>query len=115
MGRIPPEETSAVPFVVCGVARLPRSVGGGESRVLMVELVLDTRDGPILDIATTMSLPGYTTLLRRLFLGRSLDGVQEAAQQLCLHYRGPLLRPTIAALANAVANSRNHAEGSGGS
>ena len=109
MARRSADEPAQPPFIVVGTARLPQSMGGEHTSPLMVELVLDPRDGCILDVATTIALPGYTALLRRLLIGRRLDDVESLGQDLCARYRGPLLRPTIAALANAVANSKNGA------
>ncbi len=95
-------------LIAVGAARLPRAVGGACGS-LMVELVLDPADSSILDVATTISLPGYTALLKRLLIGRRLDDVGAVARDLCARCRGPLLRPTIAALANAAANSNSGA------
>jgi hypothetical protein len=68
----------------------------------MLELTLDRPDGCITEVATSSSLPGYTRLLRRLLIGQQLDAVEGIAQGLCAHYRGPLLKPTIAALRSAA-------------
>jgi hypothetical protein len=73
----------------------------------MIELSVDSEDGRIVDVATTLLLPGYTALLRSLLVGRRLDEVECAARKLSAHLRGPLLRPSIAALAKAVANGAN--------
>lgn len=101
------DEPPQLPFIVAGSARLPRSIAGEQASPLMVELVLDPRDRCILDVATTISLPGYAALLQRLLIGRRVDEAEAVARNLCTRYRGPLLRPTIAALANAVSNSKN--------
>ncbi len=95
----------APPFIVLGTARLPKVVVGDLSSALMIELALDSQDGCIVDVATTVPLPGYTAVLRSLLIGRRLDEVEGAVQKLAAHVRGPLLRPTIAALANAVSNT----------
>lgn len=104
------DASPGLPFIVLGAARLPRSIAGEHSSVLMVEFVLDARDGRIVDVATTMALSGHAALLRRLLIGRSLDDVEEIARSLCTRLRGPLLRPTVAALVNAVANGKNRSE-----
>src|SRR3990172_11012595 len=98
--------SAQLPFVAVGSARLPRSFAGNQASPLMVELVFDPA-GSILDVATSIPLPGYTALLKRLLIGHGLAEIERLVQDLCLRYRGPLLRPTIAALANAVANSRD--------
>ena len=97
-----PASRPAEPFVAVGSARLPKTVSGDGSRVLMIELTLDAKTGRIVDVATTIPLPGYTACLHSLLIGRRLDEVDGLAWQLCEHVRGPLLKPTIAALANAV-------------
>lgn len=107
MGQRPLEHTTSLPFVAVGAARLPRSISGEQPSYLMLELVLNSADGSITDVATSVALPGHTALLKRLLLGRALDDVEAIARNLCAYYRGPLLRPTVAALANAVANTRN--------
>lgn len=107
VGHPPLEHTTGPPFVAVGAARLPRSLAGEQPGCLMLELVLNSADGSITDVATSVALPGHTALLKRLLLGRPLDEVEAIARDLCAYYRGPLLRPTIAALVNAVANTRN--------
>lgn len=89
-------------LIVLGSARLPKGLGGTEPSALMIELSVDAEEGRIADVATTLLLPGYTALLRSLLVGRRLDEVEGAAQQLSGRLRGALLRPTIAALANAA-------------
>ncbi len=91
-------------LIVLGSARLPKGMGGDEPSALMVELTVDSEGERIVDVATTLLLPGYTALLRSLLVGRRLSEVECAAQQLSARLCGPLLRPTIAALANAVSN-----------
>ena len=95
------------PSIVIGTSRLPKNLRGDEGVVLIVELALDAQSGRILDVATTVPLPGYGALLRSVLVQRTLEDVEGAAEQLALRLHGPLLRPTIAALASAVANSRN--------
>ncbi|OGO49394.1 MAG: hypothetical protein A2148_06825 [Chloroflexi bacterium RBG_16_68_14] len=97
-------------MVVLGSARLPKGIGGNEASALMIELSIDSEDGRIEEVATTLLLPGYTALLRSLLIGRRLDEVEGAAQQLGARLRGALLRPTVAALANAVSHG-THREG----
>jgi len=91
-------------LIVLGCARLPKSIGGEQPSTLIIELALDTQDGRIAHVATTMPLPGYNATLRSLLLGRRLDEVEGATQKLSAHLRGPLLKPTLAALANCVSN-----------
>jgi hypothetical protein len=92
-------------FVIAhGAARLPKTLVGESTVALIVELFLDAGGVRILDVAATISVPGYTTLLRRLLVGRSLDEIDAASKAFAERYRGPLLRPTIAALTNAVLN-----------
>jgi len=89
-------------FVSVGTARLPRMVSGDPPCVLMIEFSLDAEAGRIVDVATTIPLPGYAALLRSLLIGRRLDEVDGVAGQLRGQLRGTLLRPTIAALASAA-------------
>lgn len=96
-----------------GNARLPKGIDGGQPSSLMIELALDSDDSRIVDVATSVALPGYAALLRSLLIGRRLDEVECAAQTLSVHLRGPLLKPTIAALANAVSNCNRPVPGSG--
>ena len=96
-----------LPVIVVGSGRLPKAVAGDDAGSLMVELQLDPRGGRILDVATTVSLPGYTRLLQSLLIGRRPDEIEHVAQQLGTVLRGPLLKPTVAALMNAVANSES--------
>lgn len=103
------DELGELPLIVLGTARLPRAVVGEHAEPLLVELVLDRRQRCIRDVATNVSLPGYTDLLRRLLIGHRVDEVERLSYSLCERYRGPLLRPTVAALANAVANSKDAA------
>lgn len=77
----------------------------------MVELTVARSDGRIIDVATTIPLPGYGELLRRLLTGHKLSQFNEAGQRLCEYLRGPLLRPTIAALRNAGATPDGRGEG----
>lgn len=95
------------PIILLGSARLPRSLGGDRGETLMIEFTLDGRDLHVVDVAATVALPGYIGLLQRFLIGRRLEEVEGAARQLCAHLRGPLLRPTFAALTNAVSNSTN--------
>lgn len=95
---------SAPALIVLGSARLPRTVGGEQPSTLMIELAVDSQNGRIADVAATVPLPGYIGTLRSLLVGRRLDEVEDTAQKLSAHLRGPLLKPTIAALANCVAN-----------
>ena len=104
------QASSIAPSVIVhGSARLPKSIGGEQSGTLIVELTLDAEGGHIADVAATVSLPGYVALLRSLLVGCRRDEVEAALEQLASHLRGPLLRPTIAALANAVSNHQNSA------
>jgi hypothetical protein len=72
----------------------------------MIELLIDAATSAILDVASTISLPGYRVLLLQL-VGTRIDDVEAAGQALFASYRGPLARPTLAALANAVANAHD--------
>ena len=90
-------------MVVVGSARLPQSLA---SPALFIELELDPCDGHIRHIATSIGLPGYNALLRQLLVGHGLEEVQAAIERFRALYRGPLLKPTIAALANAVSNGK---------
>ena len=92
-------------FVTVGIARLPKSIAGEQSGPLIVELTLDPEGNRIVDVATSFSLPGYIALLQHLLIGSRVDELDATVQRVCDHYRGPLLRPTVAALRNAVANN----------
>ena len=97
-------------YGVVGTARLPRTVAGEQAAPLMIELLIDSRSGAIIDVAVTIQLPGYQALLQRL-VGSRLDDVEAAGRALFASYRGPLARPTLAALANAVANAHDAGNG----
>jgi hypothetical protein len=103
-------DASGVPYVVHGAARLPKSVVGESPGSLLLELVLDPEDLRVIDIAAMPALPGYLTLLRQVFLGRPFDGLEEAGTLFMERYQGPLVRPTLAALSNALLNRRNQQE-----
>jgi len=106
MARPPPEQEGNPALVVVGTARLPQSLASHQSLALFIELELEPCDGHIQGIATSIGLPGYNALLRQLFIGQRLDELQGAMDQFRDRYRGPLLKPTIAALANAVNNGK---------
>src|SRR5574341_2496707 len=95
---------SKLPYVLHGAARLPKSIVGESPACLLVELALDARDLRVLDVATMPALPGYGARLRQLLVGCSLDRLEEASRSFGERYQGPLLRPTLAALANAALN-----------
>ncbi len=97
-------------YGVVGTARLPRAVAGEQAAPLMIELLIDSHSGTIIDVAVTIQLPGYQALLQRL-VGSKLVDVEAAGRALFARYRGPLVRPTLAALANAVANAQDVANG----
>lgn len=101
---------TASSLIVLGSARLPKSIGGEQLSTLIIELVLDSQDGRVADVATTLPLPGYIATLRSHLVGRRLDEVEDTAAKLSAHIRGPLLKPTIAALANCVANCKGAAQ-----
>lgn len=92
-------------LVTVGIARLPKSITGEQSGPLIVELTLDPEGRRIVDVATSISMPGYIALLRNVLIGCYLDDLESVVQRVCERYRGPLLRPTVAALRNAVANN----------
>lgn len=97
-------------FVVVGIARLPRALAGEQAGPLLIELVVNPKDGIVSAVASSIVLPGYRTLLQRLLIGRRLEEAGSIAAELCACCRGPLLKPTIAALANAVSNARSKDE-----
>ncbi len=94
-----------LPYVTVGTARLPNAASDEQARILTIELTVSLPDGHIVDVASTISLPGYTALLRSLLNGLQINQVEEAAQDLEGHLCGPLLKPTIAALQKAVASA----------
>ncbi len=97
---------TAPALIVLGSARLPKTVGGEQPSTLMIELAVNSQDGRIADVAATVPLPGYIGTLRSLLVGRRLGEVEDTAQKLSAHLRGPLLKPTIAALVNCVSNCK---------
>jgi len=105
MDAITPCDQQGLAFVTIGIARLPKSIAGEQSGPLIVELTLDPEGKRVVDVATSISLPGYIALLRNLLIGSQVDDLDSVVQRVCDHYRGPLLRPTVAALRNAVANN----------
>lgn len=100
-----------LPFVALGSARLPASALGEQPGALMIELALDDLGGKIVEVATNIPLPGYNGMLRRLLAGRGLDEIDAAAGQISEHCCGLLVKPTIAALANAAAHMRRQVAG----
>jgi hypothetical protein len=100
-----PSKNGHLAFVTVGTARLPKSIAGEQSGPLIVELALDSEGKRIVDVATSISLPGYIALLRNLLIGSDANELGPVLERVSEHFRGPLLRPTIAALRNAVANS----------
>ncbi len=107
-----PSTNGHLAFVTVGTARLPKSIAAEQSGPLIVELTLDSDGKRIVDVATSVSLPGYIALLRELLIGSEVDDLGAVIERVSGHYRGPLLRPTIAALRNAVANNTKHIEAS---
>lgn len=102
-----PEFAAGAPLIVVGSARLPKSVSGEQPDTLIIELSLDLRCGRVVDVGSTLPLPAYADMLHSLLVGRRLDELEEAAQELSAHLRGPLLRPTIAALASCFLHSKD--------
>ena len=98
------DRESAWSLVLVGSARLPKSLGYHDDHVLLVELCVDASTRRVADVGTTIQLAGYIALLRTVLIGRELDEISSAASELSEKLRGPLLRPTIAALASAVSH-----------
>ncbi|MBI4571025.1 MAG: hypothetical protein HY723_03675 [Chloroflexi bacterium] len=109
MVRWPVNLGSELPIVAVGIARLPRTVVGDGGQPLMIELTVEPPAGLISAVAATVSLPGYTALLQGLLVGTHIDQAEAAVHRIALRLRGPLLRPTLAAVANALANMRSEA------
>ncbi len=99
------EARAELPYVTVGTARLTNAASEEQTRILTIELTVSQPDGHIVDVASTIPLPGYTALLRGLLNGLQMNQVEEAAQDLEGHLCGPLLKPTIAALQKAAAAS----------
>ena len=97
------ESCPELPYVAVGTARLPNAASDEQTRILTIELTVSLPDGHIVDVASTIPLPGYIALLQSLFKGLQVNQVEEATQHLGEHLGGPLLRPTIAALQKAAA------------
>jgi hypothetical protein len=95
---------------VVGTARLPRTLAGDQTAPLIIELAFDPSTGQVTDVATTLALPYYQTLLRTL-VGHRLDDLETATRRAFANYRGPLLRPTLAAIASALANTGDSSNG----
>jgi len=96
-------------LVVVGSARLPQSLAHQQPTALLLELGLDAQGECIVDVTTSISLPGCNALLRQLLVGKRLEELGGAIEQLRARLRGPLLKPTIAALVNAIANGKPEA------
>ena len=98
----------AVPVVVHGIARLPKVCGGNEQpQPLIVELVLDPDGQRITNVSTNFPFDGYLSLLRRLLIGRYVEDIQQqVVPYLPDHCRSPLLKPTLAALQQALQQAR---------
>ena len=91
-------------MIAIGVARLPRAAGDGYSGALLIELTFDA-SGRVADVTSVLPLPLYNALLRQMLVGRTLAEVRAATDQLLSQLRGPLAKPTAAAIACAVANA----------
>lgn len=104
--RVPSDEPGPLPLLTVGIARLPRAVAGESQTPLMVELTVGHLDGVISAVATTVPLPGYTSLLQGALIGVTLDQAEAALRRVASRLCGPLLRPTLAAVASAVANGQ---------
>ena len=94
-----------LPYIAVGTARLPAASSEEQAWILTIELTVSLPDGRIVDVASTIPLPGYIAMLQTLFKGLQVNQVEEATQHLGEHLGGPLLRPTIAALQKAAASA----------
>lgn len=92
-----------LPYIAVGTARLPNTASDEQVRTLTIELTISLPGNRIVDVASTILLPGYTALLRGLLNGLQVSQIEEAAQDLNGHLSGPFLKPTIAALQKAAA------------
>ena len=99
-------KVQGTPYGVVGTARLPRTVAGDHSAPLIIELTIDPDTNVVVDVASTLQLPCFQKLLLGL-VGINLHELEAAAHNAFAHYRGPLLRPTLAALSNALANAQD--------
>jgi hypothetical protein len=81
-------------------------VAGDQSAPLIIELSIDPGTHVIVDVASTLQLPCFQTLLHRL-VGIKLDELESVGRTAFANYRGPLLRPALAALQNALANAQD--------
>jgi hypothetical protein len=97
-------EGAAPRLVLVGSARLPEPIRSSTDRVLLVELSIDTHTGRVTGVGTTMPLPGYNALLQSILVGRPLAELANVASELLEQLRGPLLRPTMAALVSALSH-----------
>ena len=88
--------------VLLGTARLPKEFLANNVGSLLLELAIDAER--ISSVATNIELPSYTALLTKTLVGRRLDELDTCALEFAASYRGPLVRPTLAALKNAEAN-----------
>lgn len=94
-----------LPVIALGTARLPAGALGDKPSPLIIELALDDTGTRVLEVATNIPLPGYNRMLRRLLVEKCLkdaDAIAEQIESLC---KGPLMKPTVAALKNAVAQT----------
>lgn len=92
--------------VLLGTARLPKEFLANNVGCLLLELAIDAEQDRIASVATNIDLPSYTALLREVLAGRRLDELAACTQEFAARYRGPLVNPTLAALKNALQNSR---------
>jgi hypothetical protein len=90
--------------VLLGTARLPKEFLANNVGSLLLELAVDTEQRRIADVATNIDLPSYSALLTEILVGRRLDELDACAHKFAASYRGPLVKPTLAALRNAEAN-----------
>ncbi|MDZ4371594.1 MAG: DUF3870 domain-containing protein [Phenylobacterium sp.] len=89
-------------MVITGSARLPSPTRDGRSSPLLLAVVVDASDGRIAEVHSNISLSAYNELLSTVLVGKLLDGIGRSAEEFAARCRGPLVKPTLAALANVA-------------
>ena len=95
--------------VLLGTARLPKEFLANNIGSLLLELAVDIEHGRMVSVATNIDLPSYNALLREVLVDRRLDELGACAEEFAARCHGPLAKPTLAALSNALQNSRSEA------
>ena len=96
--------TSSIIFV--GLARLPQPHVSAESALAVeIEVALPTRQ--ILDVNSTVQLPGLSRLLKEVLVGECVDDARKALLELEVRYSAPFTAALCVAVDRAVERANN--------